>query len=95
MSPERGNLALLPNDINMTISKNFASASNAPVSMTLLPLSNLGVYNTSIACRTMIKLGIPKSVVAAHLLAEDGPGSLTLDYLEMRYGKMYGPRRSK
>ena len=81
----------------------FASASNAPARlkiqkiehMTLLPLATLGVHATSIACRTMIKAGIPKSVVAAHLLAECGPGCLSLDYLEMRYGKMYGPRKSK
>jgi hypothetical protein len=87
MSPERGNLALLPNDINMTTSL-FASAS-------LAPLSTLGVHDTSIACRTMIKAGIPKSVVAAHLLAQRGPGCVSLDYLEMRYGKMYGPRKTK
>jgi hypothetical protein len=43
----------------------------------------------------MIKAGIPKSVVAAHLLAERGPGFMTLDYLEVRYGKMFSPRRSK
>ena len=74
--------------MTITLASAFASAS-------LVPLSTLGVYDTSIACRTMIKAGIPKSVVAAHLLAERGPGCVSLDYLEMRYGKMYGPRRSK
>jgi hypothetical protein len=65
----------------------------SPASASLAPLSTLSVYDTSIACRKMIKAGIPKSVVAAHLLAEHGLGSLSLDYLEVRYGKMYGPRR--
>ena len=65
----------------------------APASASLAPLSTLSVYDTSVVCRKMIKAGIPKSVVAAHLFAERGPGSMSLDYLEMRYGKMYGPRK--
>ena len=68
---------------------------STPASTSLAPLSTLSVYESSVACRTMIKAGIPKSVVAAHLFAQRGPGSLSLDYLEMRYGKMYGPRKTK
>ena len=59
----------------------------------LTPLATLSVYDTSIACRNMIRAGIPKSTVAAHLLAERGYGFPSLDWLEMRYGKMRGPRK--
>jgi len=62
-------------------------------SASLTSLATLSVYNTSIACRNMILAGIPKSTVAAHLLAERGPGHLSLDWLEKRYGKMRGPRK--
>ena len=72
--------------MQMTITK-----ASTPASLT--PLSHLSVYETSLACRKMIKDGIPKSVVAAYMLDECGSGSLSLDYLEVRYGKMYGPRR--
>jgi hypothetical protein len=80
---------------SMTITKKSASTSTAPATYNLVPVANLGVYDTALACRAMIKSGIPKSVVAAHLFVQDGPGGLSLDYLEMRYGKMSGPRKPK
>lgn len=62
-------------------------------SASLTPLATLSVYETALACREMIKNGIPKNVVSAHLFAECGRGFMSLDWLEMRYGKMRGPRK--
>ena len=57
-----------------------------------LPLAALSVHETSLACRSMIKSGISKVEVHNHIIAERGGSSLSLAYLEVRYGKMYGPR---